>query len=552
MPETMVLRFRDLAGDTIPEHTALIAKYGYCWWGWWNKPEERIPRVVISAFLEKIEKAGSLQVFLLDSGNVLLYKARVVAINVAPTERPVPCPEPEKTPEYYRIRNWKMWFKMDSIAVVEDGDDEIRNWSYDEVSDLIDDPLRNEFQNKRVFSLREMLNRKHRTIYFLQPHQSQHRDLELTPALPSHPTTPFVTKPLVAHSKYVLHLSDLHFGTNKDGQRMHGFGSGKEAHDPSLAQLIAADLEKLFGDAPPAAVIVSGDLTWKAATEEYEQAHEFLRDLRSIYDLDTQQFVIIPGNHDIAWAEDAGDYDKEAKVSRAREAAEQNYRKFFRSFYGFTANEYLSVGRRLILGSYVPVDIVALNSSLLEQKHFAGYGYVSADQLANAAREMNWDTEPRGKKFRIVVTHHHLMAVSPQEEIDTFGRIYSLMLDAAQITYRLLGLNVDIILHGHMHQPFASTISKRPEGSDFPPGRNIAIHATGSAGVRRDHTGAIGKNAYSILEFEDDEIRIRVRTSSESTVGFQEHWATVLARQSDHGLVFENAGATSSAGARPR
>jgi hypothetical protein len=154
---------------------------------------------------------------------------------------------------------------------------------------------------------------------------------------------------------------------------------------------------------------------------------------------------------------------------------------------------------------------------------------------------MNWDREDRGLKYRVVVTHHHLLAVNPQEEIDRYGRIYSVMLDAGELSYRLLSLDVDLVLHGHMHQPFVASIAKRPDGVAFPPGRGLVVHATGSAGVRREHTGSIGRNAFTLVEFSPANVTLRVRALSENRIGFQDHWSAKFARSPSGGLVFADA-----------
>src|SRR5205823_2199642 len=109
--------------------------------------------------------------------------------------------------------------------------------------------------------------------------------------------------------------------------------------------------------------------------------------------------------------------------------------------------DFLSMGRRYILANYVAVDIVGLNSCRLEQKHFAGYGYVSREQLKSAASEMGWWNEDPNLKFRIVSLHHHLIPVTPVEEFGTYGQNYSLTLDAAQLIYELLRLDADVVAH---------------------------------------------------------------------------------------------------------
>ena len=72
--------------------------------------------------------------------------------------------------------------------------------------------------------------------------------------------------------KTIAHLSDLHFGTE----------------DPELALALLHDLREL----DPSLVVVSGDLTQRARTREFEAAAAWLGQIQS-------PKLVIPGNHDI-------------------------------------------------------------------------------------------------------------------------------------------------------------------------------------------------------------------------------------------------------------
>ncbi|HEY6332644.1 MAG TPA: metallophosphoesterase, partial [Blastocatellia bacterium] len=120
----------------------------------------------------------------------------------------------------------------------------------------------------------------------------------------------------------------------------------------------------------------------------------------------------------------------------------------------------LSMGRRYVLNNYVALDIVGLNSSMLEQKRLAGYGFVGTDQVNEAATAMRWTTEKNRATYRILVMHHHIVAVAAEEDLGNYDKNYSLTLDAGQLIYGALELGVDLVSHGHMHQPFASAISR--------------------------------------------------------------------------------------------
>ncbi|MDQ3077693.1 MAG: metallophosphoesterase [Pseudomonadota bacterium] len=73
----------------------------------------------------------------------------------------------------------------------------------------------------------------------------------------------------------ILHLSDLHFG----------------AHDPRLVEAVEARVH----EAKPGLVVVSGDFTQRARTEQFEEACAFLTRLRDA----GHEVLGVPGNHDV-------------------------------------------------------------------------------------------------------------------------------------------------------------------------------------------------------------------------------------------------------------
>lgn len=530
MPTSMVLRFRDLVAPTIVAHRELIKQHGYVWWGWWNRPNEMVPRTTFAQFKQIIDETGLMPIYLVDSGQNLLFKAILVEIDDSPTEKLKPCREADKTPSYYKGASYKAWFRFTAIDDVEPG--EIRNWSYDESERSPDDTGAARFHNKRVFNIQEMLNRRHQTIYFIQRFSSGHQDYNLellAPILPGN----FMTAPIFTESTYVLHLSDPHFSPSH-----HEFALEKEGTRMTLSAIVIDALRRLYKDTPPGAVIMSGDITWQGQRDEFASAEEFIRDMKSVFGLESHHFVVVPGNHDVQWAvQEADEYDRSKPVDRASEAATENYRTFYRSVFGLAPTDFMSMGRRYVLGNYTPLDVIGLNSSLLEQKHFAGYGYVSRAQLDAGAVAMGWRSELHGAKYRILTLHHHVIAVTPEDDLSTYDKNYSLTMDAGQLIYEALELEVDLIAHGHMHQPFSATVSRQARGNPSLHPRSLAVHAAGSAGVKRDHTGAIGKNAFSVYNFDHEGVTTTVFATSESANRFDEDWKCLFVRNPAGGLM---------------
>jgi predicted MPP superfamily phosphohydrolase len=90
----------------------------------------------------------------------------------------------------------------------------------------------------------------------------------------------------------VLHLSDLHFGYDKDA-------TAKAQRVESL-DLLVKELRKLSPDWKPDILVISGDVTWQGKLSGYKLLAEWLtKKLFPAIDLNAEQCVVCPGNHDI-------------------------------------------------------------------------------------------------------------------------------------------------------------------------------------------------------------------------------------------------------------
>jgi len=466
----------------------------------------------------------------------------MVEIHEADTEDPIGSPNPDQTPEYYRTTPYKAWFRLTLIdQVLEDNIlGELHKWSYDEIPEFTDDPFISNYQGKRIFHLEEVLHRRHRTIYFIQPYKAEHKT-HLVETLPRVQPQNFIKEPIVGQSSFILHLSDLHFGPE------HGFATtDDQAGERTLARLIIDDLRNEVKLGAPAGVIISGDLTWQARDEEFEMALKFIERLKSEFKLESFHFVVIPGNHDIKWVDDPAKKPvggKAQKVKFPEEKAKQNFRDFYIKLFGVPPTDFFSQGRRFLLNNYVTVDVIGLSSSELEQTHFAGYGYVKAEQLRAAMKGMGWGEGSPRTTHRLVTLHHHLIPVVPEEEIKDYDRNYSITLDAGHIIYECLAAGVDLVVHGHQHQPFTGAIMRSQGGEKFKSGATLVVNAAGSAGVKKELSPS-GKNFYTIYEFDPSGIRIGLRTKSDVRVGFEEAegWGCELERNSFGGMVLKSEG----------
>ena len=257
---------------------------------------------------------------------------------------------------------------------------------------------------------------------------------------------------------------------------------------------------------------MSGDLTWRATDDDYAHVKTMMRNIQSWSRLnDPASFVVCPGNHDLAFSADPA--RKDAPVTVAADAARAPYEKFYSDFFQRGPNEFLAMGRRYLVESSRIVDIVALNTSLLQQHQdiFQGQGFVGDAQLAHLASEMGWNPEnAESRAHRVLVLHHHVMPVV-HTEAPEHGRQYSLLLDAGAVLRWAVRHRVDLILHGHMHQPYCGLITLPLQSTgELTNTHTIGLAALPSTGVGVAHRGEIGQNAFGLLDLEPDGVRIRM------------------------------------------
>jgi 3',5'-cyclic AMP phosphodiesterase CpdA len=196
----------------------------------------------------------------------------------------------------------------------------------------------------------------------------------------------------------LVHLSDLHFG----------------AHDERLV----AAVERRVDELKPDLVVVSGDFTQRARTEQFREACQFLERLQH----SGHEVLGVPGNHDVPL------YD----VLRRFLSPLARYRRFI--------DENLS--------PFVELPGLAVLGINTARSFTFKDGRINQDQVA-FIRE-TFARTPRDS-FRVLVTHHPLFTLEIAGETERAVGRQELALDAIQEA------GVDMLLAGHNHH--ASTHS---------------------------------------------------------------------------------------------
>ena len=190
----------------------------------------------------------------------------------------------------------------------------------------------------------------------------------------------------------LVHLSDLHFG----------------AHDERLVDAVSEEVDSLRPDL----VVISGDFTQRARTEQFRQACEFLEGLRER----GHEVLGVPGNHDVPL------YD----VLRRFLSPLARYRRFIDDS----------------LCPFVELPGVAVLGINTARSLTFKDGRINRDQVA-FIRETFARTP--SEFVRVLVTHHPLFALTVGSEVERAIGRQELALDVVEEA------GVDVLLAGHNH-----------------------------------------------------------------------------------------------------
>lgn len=495
--KTIILRFRDLSiQNTIEEHKKIIDEKGYVWWGWWSKPQEKLPANI---FMELNQKKN-LKIYLFDSGQKRFFKADCDAIEYKSQGDEFAPNDKNCIPLYYRDQNYLAWFKLKRI---DDCPDFFKNghvYSYVEVPEFFKEGSDfNIFNNKAVCSLDELYFQQ-RTIWFIRDFNQETDTTQEIRVISDRMNTPRDVDqefyPIGGNT--ILWVSDLHFSKDYGDTCHHNFD--KDSYENNKLANVISRAIKDHEINEPNAIIATGDFTYSADKEEFDKALDFLNDLKSQYNLGSYRIALCPGNHDLSFSEDVGDDD--SKVTKTTDEAKEEYSNFYNQIYNRKPNQQMYSIRRFLTKSLVPVEIICLNSIMLQQdkEMFQGMGYVGQEQLSKIEEDLEKTNNTNA--YRILILHHHLIPVAYVEPIDKH-RKYSVTLDAGRI-YEFINRNsIRLVLHGHGHKNFYATLS-----TDSKAKKSCTLIALGS-------TGAIGSdrldgvpNMFGVLEFSKKSIKV--------------------------------------------
>jgi 3',5'-cyclic AMP phosphodiesterase CpdA len=236
----------------------------------------------------------------------------------------------------------------------------------------------------------------------------------------------------------LVHLSDLHFGR--------------------VDEALLEPLRQLVIGLAPDVVVVSGDLTQRAKSEQFEAARDYLDTLPGPQ-------IIVPGNHDISL------YNV--------------FRRFFQPLDRY---------KRYITSDLDPIhvddEIAVLGVNTARSLTFKD-GRVNEEQVAKIKQEL---AGLPAHITRIVVTHHPFDLPQSADESDLVDRAPMAMAAFADC-------GVDLLLAGHLHVSHANSTAERYPISEY---AALVIQAGTATSTR----GRGEVNSFNVIRVEHDRVEV--------------------------------------------
>lgn len=230
----------------------------------------------------------------------------------------------------------------------------------------------------------------------------------------------------------LFHCSDVHFGHPAVPEQYEG-------------------IEALIQDQANDVVAISGDLTQRARSGEFQRARAFIRHAERV-----SKVIVVPGNHDVAWWFSPLGMGDDRKLLR-------KYRAYI--------NEEIEPVLRLSGATFVGLNTahgVIRQTLTWNLRDISIIGTLRQEQLTRAADEFS--RAPAGDA-RVVVMHHNPV------KGELSGR------HGLRHTNRVLGafadMGVDLVLCGHDHQEAVHYIEHTRKGTVISTAGTISNRARG-------------------------------------------------------------------------
>jgi hypothetical protein len=234
----------------------------------------------------------------------------------------------------------------------------------------------------------------------------------------------------------------------------------------------------------------------------------------------TTSLCVVAGNHDINWKPELLDNVESNGVSK------DNYFTFLEAL-GIPVEDASCVeissesGRKKL-------RIYGLDSNLVESPRAGGIGYINPKSLKNTEKQINdFDKKSKGQAVNQdfvnwVVTHHHVFPATSAKAVQASEKQVSVLANSSELLNFAINNNIEIILHGHEHEPFVNVARMWAANNSKTFGSVVSIGA-GSISSDKDDLGPSGLNQYFIIIRNSEGIILRSRTLAIRGTSFQAH-----------------------------
>ena len=231
----------------------------------------------------------------------------------------------------------------------------------------------------------------------------------------------------------LLHCSDLHFG------------------HPAVPEQYEA-IEALIQEQRNDVVAISGDLTQRSKSGEFQRARAFIRHAERV-----SRVLVIPGNHDVAWWHSPLGLGDDRKLLTR-----------YRQYIAEDIEPVLRVNGATLVGLNTSHGVIR-QTLTWRLRDISIIGYVREEQLARAQDE--FERSGAEEDARIIVMHHNPVKGELSQR------------HGLRHTNRILGafaeMGVELVLCGHDHQEAVHYIEHTRKGTVISTAGTISNRARG-------------------------------------------------------------------------
>jgi hypothetical protein len=309
----------------------------------------------------------------------------------------------------------------------------------------------------------------------------------------------------------IVHISDIHMSDQFPFKIPEN--ADKRDHR-SLTSMLYKDLELLSLQSRVNGLVISGDFSEKGLPSEFDKAKTLIKDLMKRLSLKVNSVSLMPGNHDINWTKDS--LSKEAENSTG---TWDHYHRFLEM-----------VGKKNIRKQDIieikspslknVVRLIPIDSNDIEGPDASGIGFINPELFNTTADYLMKNKSAICHNWAI--THHHVFPATSSKLMDAKRKKLSVLANASSLIHFSKMNNIEVILHGHEHQPFVNNARIWDTYEPNTIGSLVSIGA-GSVSADKDMLGPFGKNHYYILIRTLDGLIIRSRSLGIEDDRFKPH-----------------------------